>query len=187
MKRVTDAINAYIPRCEQEARDKAAMLAFLARNENALLRENETAHLTASAWAVNRARSHVLMVYHNIYRSWSWTGGHADGDGDLLAVALRELREETGIKSALPVSSEVFSLEILTVDGHEKRGVYVPSHLHLNLTYLLEADDREPLSVKPDENRGVRWIPSSEVLSAVTEPWMNARIYEKLLLRARRI
>ncbi len=69
----------------------------------------------------------VLMAYHNIYHSWAWTGGHADGEKDLLSVAMREAREETGIKTVTPVMDQIFSLEVLTVDGHEKKGLYVPS------------------------------------------------------------
>ncbi len=91
---------------------------------------------------VNKDRSKVLMVYHNIYNSWSWMGGHADGETDLLSVAIREVKEEAGISNVRPVSEEIFSLESLTVDGHVKKGNYVSSHLHLNITYLLEADSK---------------------------------------------
>lgn len=66
------------------------------------------------------------MIYHNIYNSWSWTGGHADGETDLLAVALREVTEETGLQTLRPVSRELFSVEILTVDGHENEGGMSP-------------------------------------------------------------
>ena len=97
--------------------------------------------MTASSWLLNATHDKVLMIYHNIYHSWAWTGGHADGDRDLLAVAKREAMEETGVTEIRVISEDIFSLEILTVDGHEKRGVYVPSHLHLNVTYLLEADE----------------------------------------------
>ena len=79
-----------------------------------------------------------LMAYHNIYDSWAWTGGHADGEADFLKVAIREAMEETGITRVTPVTEDIFSLEVLTVDGHEKKGAYVSSHLHLNVTYLLE-------------------------------------------------
>ena len=104
----------------------------------------------------------------------------ADGETDLFAVAVREVKEETGIKKVIPVSREIFSLETLTVDGHEKRGKYVPSHLHLNLTYLMEADDSEPLTVCEDENKGVAWFTLDEALKASTEPWFVKRIYSKL-------
>lgn len=97
--------------------------------------------MTASSWLLNATHDKVLMIYHNIYHSWAWTGGHADGDRDLLAVAKREAMEETGVTEIRAISEDIFSLEILTVDGHEKRGVYVPSHLHLNVSYLLEADE----------------------------------------------
>ena len=177
---ITAAIAAYTPYNEQEAADRRNILAFLNTFQNAFLRENEIAHMTASAWVVNPDRTKVLMVYHKIYDSWSWTGGHADGETDLLAVAVREVQEETGIRSARAVFPEIFSLEILTVDGHEKRGQYVSSHLHLNVTYLLEADDTEKLVVCEEENRGVAWFSLDEALKASTEPWFVNRIYRKL-------
>ena len=182
---IRQAIRSYIPYNEQEARDKEIILAFLAKNGDAFSRENPVAHMTASAWVVNPARDKVLMVYHKIYDSWSWTGGHADGEEDLAAVALREVREETGVKSARLLSDEIFSLEVLTVDGHEKRGEYVSSHLHLNVTYLIEADDHDPLTVCEAENSGVRWFTPEGALAASTEPWFVERIYRKLNDRLR--
>lgn len=170
----------YQPYNEQEERDKNVMLSWLATEEDIFTRENQTAHFTASAWLVNRTRDKVLMIYHNIYNSWAWTGGHADGEEDLLAVAIREAKEETGVTNIRPVSEDIFSIEVLTVDGHEKRGVYVPSHLHLNVTYLLEADEEEVLRVKPDENSGVKWFSLDEALKVSTEPWMVTRVYTKL-------
>ena len=173
-------IRRFSPWNEQEERDKVLILRFLEEHENAFLRSNKTAHMTASSWIVNPARDRVLMIYHKIYDSWSWTGGHADGDEDLLAVALREAREETGVEHISPVSPEIYSLEIVTVDGHEKRGEYVSSHLHMNVTYLLRADDRDPLRICEDENSGVGWFRLDEALTASTEPWFVKRIYQKL-------
>ena len=180
---IVEAIRAYAPGNEQEARDKAVILRFLEEHDDAFERSNLLAHMTVSAWVVNAARDKVLMVYHKLYDSWSWTGGHADGDRDLPAVALREVREETGVKSARLVSGEILSLEILTVDGHEKRGVYVPSHLHLNVTYLVEADEHDALSVCEAENSGVAWFSLDDALRASTEPWFVERIYKKLNAR----
>ncbi len=173
-------ILAYRPWNEQEERDRKVILDYLDRNPDAFLRSNLIAHMTASAWVVNREWDKVLMVYHKIYDSWSWTGGHADGDEDLLSVALREVREETGVEHVRPVSRQIYSLEVLTVDGHEKHGAYVPSHLHLNLTYLLEADERDSLHICEAENSGVRWFSPEEALAASSEPWFVQRIYRKL-------
>ena len=173
-------LTQYQPDNEQEERDKAVMLSLLDAKPDIYTRENQVAHMTASAWLLNKTHDKVLMIYHNIYHSWSWTGGHADGDRDLLAVAKREAEEETGVTDIKAVTEDIFSIEILTVDGHEKRGAYVPSHLHLNVTYLLEADEEEVLRVKPDENSGVKWFSLEGALKACTEPWMIERIYKKL-------
>jgi len=178
--RLFDEIQAYMPCNEQEDRDRKAMLSYMETQANVLSRLNEIAHFTASAWVLNREHSKVLMIYHNMYNSWSWTGGHADNEEDLRAVAIRELKEETGVKYVKLLQEGVFSLEILVVEGHEKRGEYVPSHLHFNLTYLLEADESEELSVKPDENSGVRWFTPEDAAAASSEPWMRDRIYSKL-------
>ena len=176
-----ETIKAYQPFNEQEEMDKALILNWIETQENAFSRDNTVAHMTASAWVVNKDRSKVLMVYHNIYHSWSWLGGHADGETDLLAVAIREVKEEAGISSVRPVSEEIFSLESLTVDGHVKRGSYVSSHLHLNVTYLLEADSEEHVSVKEDEKSGVAWFSPEEALKKSTEPWFVERVYGKLV------
>ena len=180
--KLLEQLQSYQPYNEQEAHDKAVMLRLLADESQPDLftRENEVAHFTASAWLVNKEHTKVLMIYHNIYNSWSWTGGHADGERDLLVVAIKEAQEETGVQTITPVSEEIFSIEILTVDGHVKRGKYVPSHLHLNVTYLLEADEAEVLRVKPDENSGVAWFSLEEALEKCTEPWMIKWIYSKL-------
>ena len=179
-------LERYAPFNEQEVRDRAVLMGLLRTGQNLWTRENEAAHLTASAWVVNGDRERVLMAHHNIYDSWSWLGGHADGERDLLAVALREVGEESGVIHVRPLSEEIFSLEILTVDGHEKRGKYVPSHLHLNLTYLLEAREGDALSMKADENSGVAWFGLEEAVKASTEPWFKERVYGKLNEKLRR-
>lgn len=180
-KELISKIKKYQPFNEQEEMDKALILNWIETQENAFSRENAVAHMTASAWVVNKERSKVLMVYHNIYNSWSWLGGHADGETDLLAVAVREVKEEAGITNVRPVSDEIFSLESLTVDGHVKKGRYVSSHLHLNVTYLLEADSEEAVSVKADENSGVAWFAPGEALKKSTEPWFVEHVYGKLV------
>lgn len=178
--KIIEEIKKYRPCNAQEQRDQALILDFLEKNGDAFLRSNLLAHMTASSWIVNPERTKTLMVYHNLYDSWSWTGGHADGETDLLSVALREAREETGIEHVRPLSPEIFSLEVLTVDGHEKRGEYVPSHLHMNVTYLLEAEESDTLHVCREENSGVAWFTLEEALKASTEPWFVERIYKKL-------
>lgn len=180
-----NAIEHYRTINEQEKCDKRVILDFMTKNSDYLDRTNQVAHFTTSIWTVNKEHTKTLMVYHNIYNSWSWIGGHADGEENLSKVAMRELQEETGVKNAKLVNDDIFSLEILMVDGHMKKGVYVPSHLHLNITYLAEADEKEILLVNEDENQAVRWWTFEEALKVSTEPWMVERVYKKLIEKSR--
>lgn len=179
---IIEEIGRYIPGCPQEERDRAMMLDFLARHGDAFDRSNSEAHMTASAWVISPDRTKVVMCYHNIYNSWSWTGGHADGDQDLLAVAMREVWEETGLRTH-PVTDGIFSLENLNVEAHVKNGAPVPAHIHMNVTYLLQAEENT-LRPKPDENKAVRWMTPREALASSTEPWMVEHVYRKLVRRA---
>ena len=174
-----EEIKKYKPYNEQEEKDKEIMLDYINTFDNVLTRENEFGHFTASSWAVNKEKTKVLMIYHNIYKSWAWVGGHADGDADLLHVALKEAEEETGLKNIKPIQENIFSLEIICVNGHVKRGKYVSSHVHLNCTYLLEADENEELHIKEDENSGVKWIDIDKAVDASNEENMKP-IYQKL-------
>lgn len=213
-------IASYHPFNEQEAADRHVMLRALKTNRFCFDRKSQ-AHFTCSAWVVNPEKTQTIMVFHNIYNSWSWIGGHADGCSDLAAIALRELREETGVEharivspwecvdrssrrlnadqkakasankipnevvnaTALSPTSPLFSLEVLTVDGHEKNSRYISSHLHLNVTYLVEVDPSEALRIKPDENSGVKWVSLDQVLNMSDEPWIREHIYAKLLAK----
>lgn len=179
MEQLRKALTAYTPANEQETRDREVMLEALDTQPTPFTRDNPIAHFTASAWIVNPDHTRVLMAWHNIYKTWAWTGGHADGECDLLSVALREAREETGIEDIRPVTPEIYSLEILPVNAHVKRGRFVSAHLHLNVTYLLAADDAQPLRPKPDENSAVAWLPLDEAAENKEEPFM-AVIYRKL-------
>ena len=253
-------IEAYEPLNEQEAADKQVILRAL-RTDPGCFERSAQAHMACSIWMVDPTLTQTLLVYHNIYDSWSWIGGHADGERDLAAVALRELQEETGVeharlmaiaedgalvpweqaaeprasqleqstqnegevqtdcdernesteqqdrnsqggsatqagspagipavadnlsdpRSSRAVRTPVYSLEVLTVDGHEKHEAYVSSHLHLNVTYLAIADPAEHTRIKPDENSGVQWVPLEDAIRLSTEPWIRNRIYRKLI------
>ena len=185
MAHYMEELQSYVPTCAQEAADKENMLAYLETfPHNILTRDNAFAHTTASSMILNETGDKVLMIYHNIYRSWAWTGGHSDGETDPLATALREAKEETGIKD-LKVLGGLASIDILPVIGHVKRGKYVSSHVHLNYSYLFEADQGQSLRIKEDENSQVGWIAVTDLEQMVSEPDMIP-VYKKLIAEALR-
>lgn len=180
MNTLVHALEKYTCYNRQETRDKALILHALKTQDEVYLRANTLCHMTASAWVVNQDSDKILMVHHNLYKSWSWLGGHADGQEDLLAVAIKEVKEESGLTHLRALDTDIFSVEVLTVDGHMKNGAYVSSHLHLNITYILQANDQDPLTIKADENSGVAWFSLDKALAASSEPWFRDHIYSKL-------
>lgn len=173
MEKLYRRLENYIPYNQQEAADRASMLAFMEINPDCLLRSNTAAHFAATAWMVNRQRTKVLMVYHNIYNSWAWSGGHADGESDLMAVARKEIAEETGLQEITPLLDGIFAINVLTVERHIKKGQHISSHLHMDVEYLFEADDSLPLKIKEDENSAVGWIEIGRINEFVTEEKMK--------------
>ena len=174
-----ERIENYLPYNIEEQKDKELILKYMDIFDDVLTRKNEIGHFTSSCCIVNKEKTKVLMVYHNIYDSWSWVGGHADGDDDLLHVSLKEASEETGLKNVIPLSKDIFSLEVLGVDGHMKKEGYISTHIHLNITYLLCANENDITHIKEDENSDVKWFELEEAIKASSEPHMK-KIYNKL-------
>ena len=179
LSKLEQQIQKFMPFNEQEEHDKAILLKWFESGSDILTRENEIAHLTASAWVVSPDKKSVLMAYHNIYHSWAWLGGHADGDSDLLHVAIKEAKEETGLKNVTPVMTNILGLDVLNVNGHIKKGKYVSSHLHLSVAYLLEANEEDKLIVNEEETSGVKWLPINELDIHCNEPYIINTVYSK--------
>ena len=186
MQKLIDQLLSYKTSDQFEEAEKMAFANFLKRNDDALDRTNSIAHVTASSWIVNKTRTKVLMCFHNIYKSWSWTGGHADGDQNLVNVAIREAKEETGLKNVNLVQQDFLDVEVIPVPPHLKRGFPVGNHLHLNVTFLLEADENEQLTAKPDENSKVAWIDVEKLDEVVSEKNMLP-LYHRLQKKAESI
>ena len=185
LKKIKEWLNTFTSFNEQEQVDCQRISQFLVEEENLLLRDNVKMHFTASAWVLNPSKNKVLMLYHNIYQSWSWSGGHADGEGDLLSVAMKEVKEESGLLSLTPLSDSPISIEILGVKPHYKKQKYVSAHLHLNYTILLHNTKEEKLKICPEENSKVDWLSPDEAVRSSTEAWMKP-IYKKLNQKMRK-
>ena len=154
-------IENYIPFNEQEERDKDQFLNFIDTFDDVLTRNNIFGHFSASAFVVNKERNKMVVVYHIINDGWIYPGGHADGEEDFLSVAVREVEEETGLKVKV-LDENIYAIQSAPVKGHIKRGKYVSSHLHFDVLYIMEADDKIPLIYREDESKGVKWIPFEE-------------------------
>lgn len=180
-----EAILAYQPINEQEEAEKRVILEYINEYpDTVLLRENEKGHLTSSGFIMNKDLTKVLMIHHNIYNSWAWTGGHADGDEDLLYVAMKEAKEETGVVEIEPLMEEIASIDILPVWGHVKKGKYVATHMHLSVAYILIADENQTLYINEAENSGVKWIKIEDIEKECNEPQVIP-IYFKLIEKAK--
>ena len=161
-----EAARQFVPQTREDAAVRQIFLDVIRHwGDVSLTRECALFHFTSSAMVFDESFSHVLMAYHNIYQSWAWTGGHCDGETRPLQTAMREAREETGIREAEPLSPAIQSLDILPVWGHEKQGRYVTAHLHLSVGYALTAPENQPLAAKTDENSGVRWVSVRQLVS----------------------
>lgn len=150
-------IENHDPYDEIEENDKELFLKFIDTFNDVLTRNNTIGHLTASAFILNENHTKTLVVYHIINDGWAYPGGHADGENDLLNVALREVEEETGLKCKV-IFNEPFFISCDPVKGHFKNGKYVSSHLHFDVLYLFEADDTIPLSYREEESKGIKWV-----------------------------
>ncbi len=145
-----------------EAGREAAMLAeffpFVAAHPDCLWRTCLEGHLTASAWVVDPARTRVLLTHHRKLNLWIQLGGHADGEADLLAAALREVTEESGLTRVRAVSPEIFDVDRHRIPARKAE----PEHWHFDVRFLIEADPEEPVVVS-DESHAVAWVPLGEV------------------------
>ena len=186
MSKTIEMLKQYVPYNDQEKEDIALIIRAEEIFGDILTRENKFCHLTSSAFVINKNHTKVLCIYHNIYKSWGWVGGHADGDDDMLYVAQKEAKEETSIKELKVLSNMPISIEILPVKSHFKKGKYVSAHLHLNITYLLEADENESINILEEENSNVGWLEFDRLLENCDEDYMIP-VYRKIIDRVQNL
>lgn len=184
------SITGFQPGTEQEVTAKNELISLIGQYQNQILDRDsgigQTAHITCSGMILSPDLTQTLMAYHLIYQSVGWIGGHADGDPDLLGVALREAREETSVKEVYPISGRILSIDALPVPEHQKHGRTVPAHTHYNITYGLIAPVNQDIADKPDENRNVQWIAVEKIPEFCTESHMIP-IYQKIIRRMQQL
>jgi 8-oxo-dGTP pyrophosphatase MutT (NUDIX family) len=143
------------------------VLKFCADQADALTRANLVAHLTASALVVDPADARFVLLHHRKADRWLQPGGHADGDGDLARVALREASEETGLPQ-LTVRRRAVDLDVHRVDFPGDA-----PHEHLDVRFLVLAAPGSAAAGPPpgnDESHEVRWVAEADLDSLGADP-----------------
>lgn len=180
-------IEDYHPINEQERQDQKVILDYIRQfGKKVLLRDNEIAHITSSGFIMNQSLDKVLLVHHNIRKVWSWTGGHADGDEDLLHVAIKEAKEETGIHHIEPLTEKIAAIDIFPVFRHIKNNHFINCHLHLSIAYILIADEKEQVHICAGENSGVEWFSINQISKEYFDE-DDVYLYQKLISFAHKL
>jgi len=170
---------AHDTRFMEEAAYVARAEAFVRTHADCFHRELLPCHVTGSAWVVNPARSHALLLHHRKHDQWFQPGGHADGDADILRVALRETAEETGLdpSQVALLGPGLFDVDIHTIPA----GPAGPRHRHIDIRFLVEIDDRLAIPGN-DESHQVLWVPLHQVAR-----YNNNRSTHRMVEKTRRL
>lgn len=170
-------LRAHVAADAHEVAMTGETIRFVEAHSDCLLRACVPGHLTGSAWIVSPDRARTLLTHHLKLDKWLQLGGHADGDGDLLAVALREAREESGLAVVRAVSTEIFDLDRHWIPARKTD----PGHYHYDLRFLIEADPRESLEIS-SESKDLAWV-ELERVSALNPEESMARMVRKTMAR----
>lgn len=173
-------LEAYTPQGKNETQDFSKFKDFIETNENLYCRSNIKGHITASAWVVNKSLTKTLLVKHAALGIWLMPGGHADGSDDILAMAIREVQEETGVTKLDMRGRGIFDVDVHSIPSAVKHGKQEPEHIHYDIRYLLIADEKEKLHVS-DESDDVQWVSFEKVLELHPDWVSGARMIEKTI------
>lgn len=157
-------LREYRPYDQHERDMYETLVRFVETETDCFERHLQIGHITGSAWIIDRNRSQALLTHHFKLDRWLQLGGHADGDPDILRVALREAREESGLEDIRPISQTIFDVDVHPIPARGGE----PRHLHYDVRFLLEADSDAPLVIS-GESKDLAWIPLADIAQVTTE------------------
>ena len=140
---------------------------FVTINTDCFERSLLIGHVTGSAWVVNQAGTHVLLTHHKKLNRWLQLGGHADGDSNILNVALKEVGEESGLADFEAVSSAIFDIDIHPIPARGDE----PAHYHYDVRFAVRAVGSDEYIVS-NESHDLRWIDISRLADFVQDESM---------------
>ncbi len=168
-------LDNYVPMTEEETATQQRVIEFVQAQENCFERSLEIGHITGSAWLLNKEGSHALLMHHTKLDRWFQLGGHCDGESNVLAVALKEAQEESGISDIAAVSFEIFDIDVHTIPEHKD----IKAHEHYDIRFLLQVQSDE-LVVQNKESKELRWIAKTSKLTDLpTQEASVLRMFEK--------
>lgn len=158
---------------QEEVRYKDDMIAFIKQHPDCFERSLTVGHITASAWLLNKDATQALLMHHAKLNRWFQLGGHCDGDSDVLQVAIKEAQEESGIADIVPVSTDIFDIDIHLIPANAKEA----AHYHYDVRFLLQVMGDQQI-VQNSESKELRWI-GKDSSSLPTREGSVARMHEK--------
>lgn len=179
---LADAFAAFARAHPDQAAEARRFTALLA-DPDAFVRARLAGHFTGSAFVVSADGTRAALMHHAKLGRWLQPGGHADGDEDLAAVALREAAEELGLEG-LALETAGWPGGILDLDAHEipARGAE-PAHWHHDVRYAVRAAPGREAFAANAESLALAWRPVSEVAADATLDPSLRRIAARWLAR----
>ncbi len=166
-QQILQLLNHYGDRNPDEQSTVSRYRAFVEAHDDCFHRTQLSGHVTGSAWLVNTAGSHVLLTHHRKLNLWVQLGGHADGDPDVLAVALREAIEESGISGVRSVSDQLFDIDIHSIPARGDE----PEHFHYDARFAFQVVDTDQFIVS-DESHALEWVAIDQLAQKTAEASM---------------
>lgn len=164
MKSILSLLEAYQPQCNEQFQLREKINYFVENDTQCLARDNFYGHITASAWVIDPEGEKALLTLHRKIGLWLQLGGHTDGNGDLLDVAMREVKEESGLVNLKPVVPGIFDVDVHRIPEVGKD----PSHYHFDVRFFLQVEDNQPLIIS-EESIDLAWFSAEEILSLNTD------------------
>jgi 8-oxo-dGTP pyrophosphatase MutT (NUDIX family) len=170
---IIQLLHNYLPQNDSEKKFKIAMLHFINTTSQCFQRSHLSGHITASGWLLNKSGDKVLLLHHKKLNEWYQLGGHADGDSDLLAVAIKETQEESGIKNIIAIDRAIFDIDIHIIPEYKN----ISEHIHYDVRFLLQVNsDEKPIQNK--ESLQLNWFSKDFTLFPNKKPSMK-RMFDK--------
>jgi 8-oxo-dGTP pyrophosphatase MutT (NUDIX family) len=166
-------LHNYQPTCPREQVYQEQVIAFVSHHPECFQRSLDIGHITASSWLINKAGTHALLTHHAKLDKWMQLGGHCDGESDVMAVAVKEAQEESGIQAVEPVMPGIFDIDIHLIPANSRER----AHYHYDVRFLLRVASDEQI-VQSIESKALAWISKDKNLLPTHERSVT-RMFDK--------